>query len=100
MGAVTDWQCFLIVPDEASAAPVVHHLRLHDCPARVFAASPGFDLSPTVRILVPQEFLPRARHLWARADRLAGLTDGELEYLATGRLPGGAVDPDVQDDAA
>jgi hypothetical protein len=45
MGAVTDWQCFLISPDEASAVPVAHYLRLRDCPALVFVQPPGFDFA-------------------------------------------------------
>ncbi len=100
MGAVPDWQCFLSFPDEAAAAPVAHYLRLYDCPALVFPGAPGFDLGPTARVLVPAEFLRRARHLWAHADTLGDLTEGELEYLATGQLPGAPVDPDSQDDAA
>jgi hypothetical protein len=100
MGAVTDWQCLLILPDEASAAPVAHYLRLQDCPALVFVRPPCFDLVPTAHVLVPAEFLRRAQHIWAHADALESLTDGELEYLATGKLPGGAVDPHPQDDAA
>jgi hypothetical protein len=100
MGAVTDRQCFLILPDEALTAPVAHYLRLHDCPAFVFVVPPSFDLAPTARVLVPAEFLRRARHIWAQADTLGNLTDGELEYLATGKLPGASVDPNSQDDAA
>ena len=100
MGAVPDWQCFLILPDEASAAPVAHYLRLCDCPALVFIDPLGFDLAPTTRVLVPAEFLRRAHHIWAQADTLKDLTEGELEYLATGRLPGTSMDPQAQDDAA
>jgi hypothetical protein len=99
MGAVTGWQCFLPFPDEASAAPVAEYLRLHDCPALVFVHPPGFDLAPTVEVQVPAEFLRRAHHLWAMADTLGDLTDGELEYLATGKLPG-AAEPQQHDDAA
>lgn len=100
MGAVTDWQCFLITPDEASAVPVAHCLRLRDCPALVFVQPPGFDLAPTARVLVPAEYLRRAHHIWTQADTLDGLTDGELEYLATGRLPGTPAEPHARDDAA
>jgi hypothetical protein len=35
-----------------------------------------------------------------RADTLADLTDGELEYLATGKLPGASPDSQQQHDAA
>jgi hypothetical protein len=100
MGAVTDWQCFLSLPDEAAPPPVAHYLRLHDCPALVFVVPPSFDLAATARVLVPAEFLRRARHIGARADTLGTLTEGELEYLATGRLPGVSVDPHSYDDAA
>ena len=100
MDAVPDWQCFLACPDEASAAPVAHYLRLHDCPALVFPVPPGFGLAPTAEVRVPAEFLRRAHHLWAVADALGGLTDGELEYLATGQLPGAASESHQQDDAA
>jgi hypothetical protein len=51
-------------------------------------------------VRVPAEFMQRARHLWRRADVLGDLTDGELEYLATGRLPGDRPGPHEQDDAA
>jgi hypothetical protein len=97
---VPDLQCFLVLPDEASAVPVAHYLRLHHCPALVFVAPPSFDLVPTARVLVTAEFLRRAQHIWALADTLAELTDGELEYLATGKLPGTADEPRGRDDAA
>jgi hypothetical protein len=100
MDAVPDWQCFLACPDEASAAPVAHYLRLHDCAALVVPVPPSFQLAPTAEVRVPAEFLRRAHHIWAAADTLGGLTDGELEYLATGKLPGASPDPQQQDDAA
>jgi hypothetical protein len=55
---------------------------------------------PTAEVRVPAEFLLRARHIWRRADTLADLTEGELEYLATGKLPGASPEPQQQDDAA
>jgi hypothetical protein len=100
MGAGTGWRCFLILPDEASAAPVAHYLRLRDCPAFVAVQPPGFDLAPTARVLVPAEFLRRASHIWAQAAALKELSDGELEYLATGQLPDALIEPQAQDDAA
>jgi hypothetical protein len=100
MDAVPDWQCFLACPDEASAAPVAHYLRLHNCPAVVVPVPPSFVLAPTAEVRVPAEFLRRANHIWAAADTLGGLTDGELEYLATGELPGAASELPQQHDAA
>lgn len=73
-------------------------LRLHECPALVFPIPPACDLAPTAAVMVPEEFLPRARHVWAHAEVLTDLTDGELEYLATGKLPGAAAEA-PQDDA-
>jgi hypothetical protein len=100
MGALPNWHCFLVCPDEAAAAPVAEYLRLHDCPALVFPVPASCDLMPTAEVRVPAEFLLRARHIWSRADTLADLTEGQLEYLATGKLPGASPDPQQQDDAA
>jgi hypothetical protein len=51
-------------------------------------------------VRVPAEFLQRAHHIWSRADILGDLTQGELEYLATGRLPGEMPGLHERDDAA
>ena len=100
MGALSQWQYLLACPDMASARPVVDYLTLHDCPALAVPLSPSFALTSTAAVLVPAEFLRRARHVWAAADALGDLTDGELEYLTTGRLPGSAPDPHQHHDAA
>ena len=92
MGPGAEWLCLLACPDEASASPIAHYLNLHDCPALVFPRPPGCDLGPTTEVRVPREFLERARHVWARAGTLPELSDGELEYLATGELPGAGDD--------
>jgi hypothetical protein len=97
MAAATDWRCFLACSSEAAATPVVHYLRLHDCPALVFPVWSSSDLPPTAEVRVPVEFLARARHIWKGA---GDLTDGELEYLATGELPGATAGPRRRDDAA
>ena len=94
------WQVFLACPDMATAIPVAEYLTLHDCPAQVFPVPPGFNLTPMAQVRVPAEFLLRAQHIWSRADVLGDLTEGELEYLATGRLPGERRDRDEQHDAA
>lgn len=84
----------------ASAIPVAEYLALHDCPAQVFPVAPSFALTPMAEVRVPEEFLRRARHIWMSAEVLGDLTEGELEYLATGKLPGEVFDPKAQDDAA
>jgi hypothetical protein len=100
MGNTREWRVFLACPDVASATPVAVYLTLHDCPAVVFPMPPSFNLTPTAHVLVPSEFLRRAQHIWGRADVLGGLTEGELEYIVTGRLPGEVSDPNEHDDAA
>jgi hypothetical protein len=100
MGALPNWQCFMVCPDEAAATPVVEYLGMHDCPALVFFVPPRFDFLPAVEIRVPAEFLNRARHIWTHAGALTDLTEAELEYLATGKLPAAAADPRRHDDAA
>src|SRR5215467_2469462 len=99
MGALPEWQCFLTCSSEATAAPVVEYLRLHDCPALIFPLPPSCDLAPTAEVRVPAEFLHRARHIWRHAGTCADLSEAELEYLATGELPG-AAERRRHDDAA
>jgi hypothetical protein len=70
MGPGAEWLCLLACPDEASASPIAHYLKLHDCHALVFPRPPGCDLGPTAEVRVPRE----------------------LEYLATGELPGAGDD--------
>jgi hypothetical protein len=100
MGKTREWRVFLACPDVATATPVAEYLTLHDCPAHVFQVPPSFNLMPTAEVLVPAEFLQRARHVWGRADVLGDLTEGELEYIATGKLPGEVSGARERDDAA
>ena len=95
-----EWRVFLACPDVATATPVAEYLTLHDCPACVFPVPPSFNLMPTAAVLVPAEFLRRAHHIWSSANVLGDLTEGELEYTVTGRLPGEASEPHEHDDAA
>ena len=91
------WQCFMACSDVASAAIVAEYLQLHDCPALAFPIPPSVELAPTAEVLVPAELMHRARWLWALGDRL---TENELEFLATGKLPGAAQEPEPHEDAA
>lgn len=78
-----DWETFATYHDELAAGVVADYLRRNECPAQV-VGSAGTALEPGVRVMVPGELLHRARWLWAAAD----LTEAELQYLATGELPG------------
>jgi len=100
MGNTPEWRVFLSCPDVAAATPVAEYFTPHDCPACVFAVPPSFNLMPTAAVLVPAEFLRRAQHIWSGANVLGDLTEGELEYIVTGRLPGGVAEGHEHDDAA
>jgi hypothetical protein len=100
MGARDAWVCFLACPGEAAACPVAAYLNLHDCPALVFPVPPGVDFSLTAEVRVPAELLMRARHIWAHAGTVGDVSEGELEYLATGKLPGQNGEQFRRDDAA
>jgi len=100
MGYVREWRIFLACPDVATALPVAEYLVLHDCPAQVFPVPPSFNLTPMAEVGIPAEFLRRAQHIWSRADVLGNLTNGELEFLATGKLPSDVRGPHEHDDAA
>jgi hypothetical protein len=84
-----DWEPFSSFPNEASASVVAEYLRRNDCPAQVAAGSPWPDAPTAAVVLVPGEFMHRARWLWSQRE----LTEGELEYLVTGKLPGTPDDP-------
>jgi|SRR5580658_3445045 hypothetical protein len=100
MGNKREWRVFLACPDVATAIPVAEYLMLHDCPAQVFPVPPSFNMTPMAEVRVPPKFLQRAHHIWSRADVLGNLSDGELEYLATGKLPGEVPGRNEHDDAA
>jgi hypothetical protein len=100
MPAETTWHCFTACADEASATAIVEYLRLNDCPAVVFPSGATFELAPPFEVRTPMVFLHRARWLWALADAQPELTEGELEYLATGKLPGSTLEEPRRDDAA
>ena len=77
------WQIFAIYRDEIAAGVVVDYLRRNDCPAKVSGAVSA-DIDSRVSVLVPGELSHRARWLWSQAD----LTEGELQFLISGELPG------------
>lgn len=77
------WHIFATYRDEIAAGVVVDYLRRNECPAEV-SGTVSADLDSRVNVLVPGELLHRARWLWSQAD----LTEGELQFLITGELPG------------
>ena len=99
MSPAPRWVCFMSCPDMPSAVVVAEYLRLHECPATAFPVPPGFELGLTAEVRVPLELLHRAKWLWALA-AMENLTEAEVEWLATGKLPGSAPEPVQHDDAA
>jgi hypothetical protein len=91
--------CFMSCPDMTSAGVIAEYLRVRECPAIAFPIPPTFELGPTAEVRVPSQFLHRARWFWSLADA-EELTEGEIEYLATGKLPGSVPEPVPHDDAA
>jgi hypothetical protein len=81
-----DWQVFEMCSHIAAAVPVADYLNMHACPAQVLSFPPSFGLAPTAAVVVPAEFYRRAQHIWANANVLGDLTEGELGYIVTGRL--------------
>lgn len=77
------WERFATYSDELAAKVVVDYLHRHACPAQV-GGSAGANIDSGVHVLVPGELLHRARWLWAQAD----LSEQELDFLASGELPG------------
>jgi hypothetical protein len=82
------WERFATYGDELAAKVVVDYLHRHDCPARI-SGSAGTSIDSGVHVLVPGEFLHRARWLWAQADS----TEQELHYLVSGELPDAKDEP-------
>jgi hypothetical protein len=77
------WQCFATYHDELAAGVVAEYLFRNDCPAQVVGKL-GAQLNDGARVLVPGQLLHRAKWLWAQAD----LSEGELQFLISGELPG------------
>jgi hypothetical protein len=78
-----EWQPFRTFSDRGSAEALVVVLRAEDVPARVESSHLVAGIETRHRVLVPSSLLHRAR--WVLAD--SDLTDSELDYLATGKLP-------------
>lgn len=77
------WQIFATYRDPIAAGVVADYLRRNDCPAQVTGTTPA-EVDSHASVLVPGALLHRARWLWSLAD----LTEGELQLLISGELPG------------
>jgi len=77
------WERFLSFPDAASATAAAAFFEQNGVPSRVESGSPSVDLSPVAHVLVEGHLAHRARWLWAQQ---SGISDAELNFLATGEL--------------
>jgi len=77
------WQVLAEFETHLAAEIAASVLRAESVPVRIesYGALPGLELGS--RVLVPAELLHRARWLCEQAR----VSDSELEFLATGRLP-------------
>ncbi len=78
-----EWEVFKTFDDRANAELVADHLTQNGVPARIDYGSleSGVD---GIRLYVSSQLAHRARWLLSESE----FTDSELEYLATGKLPG------------
>ena len=78
-----DWVLFKVAANGIEANRIADFLNISGVPAYVDEGALGVGLDGGHKIYVAAELLHRAR--WVSAD--AGITDEELEFLATGKLP-------------
>ena len=78
-----NWEELLTIEHEATAQALAELLRREGVPARVEVQSPIPGLVENVRLVVPENLAHRARWLLNSPK----LSDRELAYMATGKLP-------------
>ncbi len=78
-----DWQALETFPNHLAAEIAAGVLRADSMPVRIesFGVVPGLEQGS--QLMVPVSLLHRARWLLAQAK----VSDAELDYLATGKLP-------------
>jgi hypothetical protein len=84
MSTGDDWELFQSFTDAGSAEVLAAWLLSEEVPAMVEPRFLENSLEGVYRVLVHRKFMHRARWVVAQAPP----TDEELEFLATGKLPG------------
>ena len=79
-----EWQLFKVFPDRVEADRIATFLQSSGVPAYVDHGALGVGLEGEFKVFVVTELAHRARWL----NSLPEITDAELDFLATGRLPG------------
>ncbi len=83
-----DWVLFKSFHERSAASALTAQLEADGCPAWFEARSPENAIETDYCVFVPQSLAHRARCLVAQLP----VSDEELEFLATGRLPGHSQD--------
>jgi hypothetical protein len=79
-----EWQLFKVFSDRVEADRIATFLQSSGVPAYVDHGALGVGLEGEFKVFVATELAHRARWL----NSLPEVTDAELDFLATGRLPG------------
>jgi hypothetical protein len=77
------WELFAIFPDRLEADRISTFFQSSGVPAYVDHGALGVGLEGEFKVFVATELAHRARWL----NSLPEITDAELDFLATGRLP-------------
>jgi hypothetical protein len=80
---VREWVVFRSLPDENAARALAGQLQSADCPAEVSARALGSGVETEYCVFVPKSLEHRARWIVAQLP----ISDEELDFLATGKLP-------------
>jgi hypothetical protein len=80
---IGEWVVFRSFPEESAASAVCGQLRAGDCPAKYEPRAIGNALETEYCVFVPRSLEHRARWVMAQLP----VTDAELDFLATGKLP-------------
>lgn len=80
-----EWELFKVFPDRFEAERVVGFLESSGVPAYVDYGALGVGLEMKFSVYVDASLAHRARWVTAIAP---DVTDAELDFLATGKLPG------------
>lgn len=81
--SVEEWQLFKLFPNRVEADRIATFLQSSGVPAYVDHGALGVGLEGEFKVFVATELAHRARWLIS----LPEITDAELDFLATGRLP-------------
>ncbi len=79
-----NWELFKVFPDAGPAEALRLELEQYDIPTRVESRALEVGMEAQFCVLVPKALAHRARWVLAQLP----WNDAELDYLATGKLPG------------